>query len=358
MRINNLYNRIIKSITEQDNKNSVASIAVMQDGNILMGKRKDSGKYTLPGGHFKQGENPLEAALRELEEESGIKADADKMLFLGKRPIINEKKQNLSIYSFLYSDKEKTSTKNDPDEEVEKWEWIPTKYGLPRRILDNLHAPKNTTLQILNLQDDDYKEEDGLERAYNNTLNKSEEEEDLFGNKGKPFVKVVGPLPRFEPKIADPEQLNIFNTGKGQRYSIRSQAYEPANWKDKNFEAYQSTKPIKKEFMAANPKATHDDYVKHHQNWEKGHIVLKVGDAAKSLTHELQSGNPQHPKLGISKNSINDRRFSISRDLELIDKYKEHPILTIGQKEHINDILQGFKKVYEEKLKHNKIYGD
>lgn len=55
-----------------------ASIAIVspsdQPSHVLWVKRKDCGIWVLPGGGIDQGETPEEAALRELMEETGVKA--------------------------------------------------------------------------------------------------------------------------------------------------------------------------------------------------------------------------------------------------------------------------------------------
>ena len=40
-------------------------------------KEKDAGAWSIPKGEYEDGEEPLEAAKREFEEETGIKADGE-----------------------------------------------------------------------------------------------------------------------------------------------------------------------------------------------------------------------------------------------------------------------------------------
>jgi 8-oxo-dGTP diphosphatase len=56
------------------------NIFVFRDGKILLGKRKGKigdGEWGLPGGHFEYGESLIEAAKRELREETGLEADLE-----------------------------------------------------------------------------------------------------------------------------------------------------------------------------------------------------------------------------------------------------------------------------------------
>ncbi|HEY9211792.1 MAG TPA: NUDIX hydrolase [Ancylobacter sp.] len=56
---------------------------VVRNGHVLLVRRAnppDQGLWGLPGGRMELGETHLEAALRELEEETGIEADAPRLL--------------------------------------------------------------------------------------------------------------------------------------------------------------------------------------------------------------------------------------------------------------------------------------
>lgn len=55
-----------------------ASIAVFREGHVLLverGKGPRRGVWSLPGGHIEPGETARDAALRELGEETGVKAE-------------------------------------------------------------------------------------------------------------------------------------------------------------------------------------------------------------------------------------------------------------------------------------------
>jgi ADP-ribose pyrophosphatase YjhB (NUDIX family) len=62
----------------------LAAIAVvLRDGQVLLAKRKnapDAGLWGFPGGHVDLGETALDAAARELHEETGVVATPDRYL--------------------------------------------------------------------------------------------------------------------------------------------------------------------------------------------------------------------------------------------------------------------------------------
>ncbi len=127
----------------------VSSIAVFnEDGKLLMGQRGDNGKWTLPGGKAEGDESPEETAIRELREEAGITAKV--MGYLGTGAPYG----TLVVHAFKATVPNDTLTtiELDPDNEIkEKWQWIDVSDGVPKHIMDNLHAPRNVTLGLLGL---------------------------------------------------------------------------------------------------------------------------------------------------------------------------------------------------------------
>lgn len=143
----------VKSEMELTKKevDKVASVAIYNnDGHLLFGKRNDSGKWTLPGGHLKVGENHDLAARRELLEETGLDGTDWEYLDSG----IAGPSVNLRIYCYKCKiDGEQSPTgDSDPDGECSEWKWVDVSKGLPKEIAENLHAQKNITLRLIGLQ--------------------------------------------------------------------------------------------------------------------------------------------------------------------------------------------------------------
>jgi len=133
---------------------SVSSVAVVHGHHILMGKRRDNGKWTLPGGHLESGEDPHDGGKRELKEEAGI--EAEKLKHLKTKKITTHTGKEKTIHAFKYevSVRPKTTMVADPDQEVESWKWIKHKDGLPKHVKENLHSPKNIVLEALAIKSD------------------------------------------------------------------------------------------------------------------------------------------------------------------------------------------------------------
>ncbi|NDC22601.1 MAG: NUDIX hydrolase [Proteobacteria bacterium] len=130
----------------------VSTVAIICGDEMLIGRRKDNGKWTNPGGHLNKDEDPAAGAIREVKEESGV--DCEKLEHLVTKKVISPIGKRLVIHAFKckLSKKPKTTTELDPDNEISSWKWISIKDGLPDEILKNLHSPKNVLLEALGLQ--------------------------------------------------------------------------------------------------------------------------------------------------------------------------------------------------------------
>lgn len=142
--------RLMAARLGSEPSNEVCTVAVMHDGKILIGKRRDNGKWTFPGGHKDPGESIHEGAIRELMEETGIEVKPDQLKYLGSDPVVTESGKNYVIHCFQLELDEKASTsmKEDPDQEVERWG-----FKDPSQGLGDLHSKNNRLLQRMGLQE-------------------------------------------------------------------------------------------------------------------------------------------------------------------------------------------------------------
>lgn len=62
----------LKSMPKANSMRPAAAVAIVDKGRILMLKRKDNGKWTLPGGTMELTESIKDCAVREVKEETGL----------------------------------------------------------------------------------------------------------------------------------------------------------------------------------------------------------------------------------------------------------------------------------------------
>lgn len=115
----------------------VALVAAFRDGLLLMGKRRDNGRWTMPGGHLEDDEDPKAGALRELREETGLAPDGDLKL-LDEREV-----GELKLYTFKCKVSDAPSGKNDPDQECGVWAFFDISKGIPKDVAENMAGPKD-----------------------------------------------------------------------------------------------------------------------------------------------------------------------------------------------------------------------
>lgn len=209
----------------------VSSIAVIfEDGKkqfVLMGKRDDSKKYTLPGGHLEKNEDPVTGCLRELKEEAGLDLKFEDVKYLTSETVDCSDGQTRNIHAFTttlpYETFQEVTSKNDPDKEVKKWEAI--KLGKDNRLPDdvefNLHSNPNVALRELGITDQPKKTKKGktvlsdgkdLSLHFNEDKSVTEKDRDIDvwdvitpkGRKGTAIIRTVLSNPKVLAKTQKP----------------------------------------------------------------------------------------------------------------------------------------------------------
>lgn len=111
-----------------------AALLIEDDkGNMLMGKRTDSGKWANPGGKIEEGEDPFTGAIRECIEETGL--EPRKIEMINAR---FKKDRKVLVYGFKVQvdTKSKPDPSQDPDKEFEELVYID-----PSKVVEDLHIP-------------------------------------------------------------------------------------------------------------------------------------------------------------------------------------------------------------------------
>src|SRR6478736_6354563 len=104
-------------------------------GQLLLGRRRDTGKWTVPGGHLNPGERPVDGARRELYEETGLEAESLSVLTAPTT------ETGLKLYCFSAYVNGTPHSKNDPDDEVDQWKFFDVSEGIPKKIYSKLAGP-------------------------------------------------------------------------------------------------------------------------------------------------------------------------------------------------------------------------
>lgn len=109
---------------KKEDKFFVAVVPVTEIGEVLIGKRTEDGIWTTPGGGGEPGEEPHEAARRELFEEAGLAAPPNTLELVN----VGETPRGHKIYSFLWRMPkilgDIATSKLDPDKEVKSWKLL------------------------------------------------------------------------------------------------------------------------------------------------------------------------------------------------------------------------------------------
>lgn len=110
-----------------------AVVALIEhNGDILMGKRGDSGKWTSPGGGVDPKETPWDAIVREVKEETGLVVTDYKMV-----DVTLDK--HCLVYLYKVQVKGKIDFSNDPDQEFTEMAYVD-----PFKV--DLHHPESRNI--------------------------------------------------------------------------------------------------------------------------------------------------------------------------------------------------------------------
>lgn len=132
-------------MSEPKDSTRVASIAAFNpEGLLLVGRRNDSGRWTLPGGHFLPSEDPLDAGRRELLEETGLEPEVIEYIGSG----MGGRFGGLSIWSLKAIVHGEPDASGDPDQEMSEFRWVRPD-DIPEDIKAAQHVVPNVTLDLL-----------------------------------------------------------------------------------------------------------------------------------------------------------------------------------------------------------------
>ncbi len=194
----------------------VATVAVMHGERLLMGKRRDNGKYTTPGGHLEAGEDFATGAARELEEESGIKAPKGEIEAISEpKTVTKPDGEKIQVQPFLYvvNEKPETTMTDDPDAEVHRWKWVDIEKGLPADVAKSLHVPLKDNVLTAAL---------GLCAEKDKTMGKCPPHLEKYMKKKGASVEEIekmhsGPLEDAKGKSPAPETEEDYGAKKGKK---------------------------------------------------------------------------------------------------------------------------------------------
>lgn len=133
-------------------------------GELLLGKRRDNDLWSMPGGHLNEGESPEDGARRELLEETGLTPHSLSQAKTQTNP------DGLVLHVFTAYVSGEPHGGLDPDQEVEEWKFHPVTNGeLPKKIYNNLHGPKDVESNIVKQYFDLKKSQDEVLRLLDHT---------------------------------------------------------------------------------------------------------------------------------------------------------------------------------------------
>lgn len=109
---------------------SVSAVVVNADGEILLVRRADDGRWSLPGGAIDPGEQPADAAVRETYEETGVHVVVDRVAGVALHPVAYPNGDDCQYLNVWFRCRAVGGTAAVNDEESLAVGWFP-RAGLP-----------------------------------------------------------------------------------------------------------------------------------------------------------------------------------------------------------------------------------
>jgi len=100
-------------------------VIILRNGKVLLGKRKNAhgeGTWAFPGGHLDFGESPEECAVREVEEETGLRIGNLRNGAFTNDVFEKEGRHYITLY-MVAEHLEGEAEVREPDK-CEQWEWF------------------------------------------------------------------------------------------------------------------------------------------------------------------------------------------------------------------------------------------
>lgn len=184
----------------------IVAVGLTSQGKILTGKRRDNGLWTNPGGHMDDGETIFQAARREVFEEAGIELTNEQLELVGAERVTSHRTGKEFVIFALTAEvpQERTTTKHDPDNEVDEWKWVPISKQTPELKPEARHAKQDHILMHLGVWPEDVRmAEKGDELDKGRTM---KQVSDDIQKANMEEEEETPPPPEPQPKT--PEQLN------------------------------------------------------------------------------------------------------------------------------------------------------
>lgn len=182
---------------------SVSLVLVFNsEGKLLLQKRKDSGLFSICGGHLEGNETPEECARRETKEETGL--DLASCTFLKHQ--VNEDGVELFCFTGYVNGNQTPHNRLDPDDEVKEdgFKWVSIEGGLDKKYFGHLHGPESAEGGNIIKQLFDLKEKVATKDQGGN-LNKAEDEVSRLLYHNDPNERLMG----LKLNTLTPDHLNL-----------------------------------------------------------------------------------------------------------------------------------------------------